>query len=434
VKIASILKPSKKWLIASVLIVTACAGAVSTQPGEQIVEEAAPDPTAAEEIVQEAEIAPEDEEEQVSDSAAAPAVPKVAPDFLPDEPPPLGAESQFSTDFSKHIIPYSDVLSGGPPKDGIPAVDAPKFITVAEADEFLGDLEPVIFFQIGDDARAYPLQILTWHEIVNDVVDGKPVTLTFCPLCNTAIAFSREFDGQVLDFGTTGRLRFSNLIMYDRQSETWWQQATGEGIAGEYAGEQLTFLPASIIGWGEFRENFPDGQVLSKDTGFRRDYGRNPYAGYDNINNSPFLFRGSETPGVLPAMARVLTAELNGEAVAYPYEVLQELNVINDTLGGNEIVVFWQPGTASALDASVIAQGEDVGAGVSFSPVVDGQILTFSFDGEKIVDDQTGSEWDVFGQAISGDLAGTQLEPVVSVNHFWFSWAAFKPDTRVYQG
>jgi hypothetical protein len=275
---------------------------------------------------------------------------------------------------------------------------------------------------------------LTWHEIVNDVVDGNPVTITFCPLCNTAIAFSREFDGQVLDFGTTGRLRFSNLIMYDRQSETWWQQATGQGIAGEYAGEQLTFLPASIIGWGEFRESFPDGQVLSKDTGFRRDYGRNPYAGYDNINNSPFLFRGSETPGILPAMARVLTAELNGEAVAYPYEVLQDLNVINDTLGGSEIVVFWQPGTASALDASVIAQGEDVGAGVSFSPIVDGQILTFSFDGEKIVDDQTGSEWDVFGQAVSGELAGTQLEPVVSVNHFWFSWAAFKPETRVYTG
>jgi hypothetical protein len=435
VKLASILKPKKKWLIASVLIVTACASAVSTQPGEQIVEEAAPDPTATEEIVEEAEIAPEENEDEAeSDLAAAPVVPKVAPDFLPDEPPPLGAESQFSTDFSKHTIPYSDILSGGPPKDGIPAVDNPQFITVAEADEFLEDLEPVIFFQIGDDARAYPLQILTWHEIVNDVVDGSPVTITFCPLCNTAIAFSREFDGQVLDFGTTGRLRFSNLIMYDRQSETWWQQATGEGIAGEYAGEQLTFLPASIIGWGEFRESFPDGQVLSKDTGFRRDYGRNPYAGYDNINNSPFLFRGSETPGVLPAMARVLTVELNGEAVAYPYEVLQELNVINDTLGGSEIVVFWQPGTASALDASVIAQGEDVGAGVSFSPIVDGQILTFSFDGEKIVDDQTGSEWDVFGQAVSGELAGTQLEPVVSVNHFWFSWAAFKPETRVYTG
>jgi hypothetical protein len=354
--------------------------------------------------------------------------------FLPDEPPPSGAAGQFSTDFSLHIVPYSEILSGGPPKDGIPAVDNPQFISVAEADEFLGELEPIVFFKVGDDARAYPLQVLTWHEIVNDVVGGKPVTITFCPLCNTAIAFSRDFEGQVLDFGTTGRLRFSNLIMYDRQTETWWQQATGQGIAGEHTGEQLTFLPASIIGWEEFKQNFPDGQVLSRDTGFRRDYGRNPYAGYDNINNSPFLFRGPETPGVLPAMARVLTVELDGEAVAYPYEALQEQAAINDTIAGSEVVIFWQPGTASALDAGVIAQGEDVGAGVSFSRVVDGHVLTFSFDGEKIVDDQTGSEWDVFGQAISGELEGTQLEPVVSVNHFWFSWAAFKPDTRVYTG
>ncbi|UCD42392.1 MAG: DUF3179 domain-containing protein [Chloroflexota bacterium] len=433
-KIVSILKPNRKWLIASIIFITACAGAVSTQPGEQtgeeigeqIVEEIAPEPTEAQESTPEAE----DENE----TAGVASVPKVIPDFLPDEPPPLGAERQFSTDFSRHIVPYREILSGGPPKDGIPAVDDPKFISVAEASEFLGELEPVVFFQIGDDARAYPLQILTWHEIVNDVVDGTPVTITFCPLCNTAIAFSREFDGQVLDFGTTGRLRFSNLIMYDRQSETWWQQATGQAIAGEYTGEQLTFLPASIIGWQEFQENFPDGQVLSRDTGFRRDYGRNPYAGYDNINNSPFLFQGPETPGVLPAMARVLTVELDEEAVAYPYEALQELNVINDTIAGSEVVIFWQPGTASALDSSAIAQGEDVGAGVSFSREVDGQILTFSFDGEKIIDDQTGSEWDVFGQAVSGELAGTQLEPVVSVNHFWFSWAAFKPETRVYTG
>jgi hypothetical protein len=434
VKIANILKPNRKWLIASVIFITACAGAVSTLPpeqigeeiGEQIVEEVAPEPTEIEESVT------EESDEGVSGGAAA--VPKVLPDFLPDEPPPSGAAGQFSTDFSLHIVPYSEILSGGPPKDGIPAVDNPQFISVAEADEFLGELEPIVFFKVGDDARAYPLQVLTWHEIVNDVVGGKPVTITFCPLCNTAIAFSRDFEGQVLDFGTTGRLRFSNLIMYDRQTETWWQQATGQGIAGEHTGEQLTFLPASIIGWEEFKQNFPDGQVLSRDTGFRRDYGRNPYAGYDNINNSPFLFRGPETPGVLPAMARVLTVELDGEAVAYPYEALQEQAAINDTIAGSEVVIFWQPGTASALDAGVIAQGEDVGAGVSFSRVVDGHVLTFSFDGEKIVDDQTGSEWDVFGQAISGELEGTQLEPVVSVNHFWFSWAAFKPDTRVYTG
>jgi hypothetical protein len=274
---------------------------------------------------------------------------------------------------------------------------------------------------------------LTWHEIVNDVVDGRPVAVTFCPLCNTAIAFDSTFDGQELDFGTTGRLRFSNLIMYDRQTETWWQQATGEGIAGQYAGEQLIFLPASIIGWGEFKENFPGGKVLSRETGFRRDYGRNPYGGYDNINNSPFLFRGPDTPDVLPAMARVLTVDLEDQAVAYPYAVLQEQGAINDTISGQEVVVLWQPGTASALDSALIAEGEDVGAGAAFSRKVGGLVLNFSLEDGEIVDEQTGSQWDVFGQAVSGELAGTRLEPIVSVNHFWFSWAAFKPETRIYQ-
>jgi hypothetical protein len=430
VRISQIIQPNKKWLIASVLFVTACAGVASgdaSLPSE--------DQTAQE---TQTELPPVDtkppEDTSVTDSIeTSESIPKVLPDLLPEEPAPLGAENQFSTDFSRHTVSYRDVLSGGPPKDGIPAIDNPLFINVDEADEYLQDLEPVIFLQIGEHARAYPLQVLTWHEIVNDIVDGRPIAITFCPLCNTAIAFDAAFDGQELDFGTTGRLRFSNLIMYDRQTETWWQQATGEGIAGEYAGEQLTFLPASIIGWGEFKENFPDGKVLSRETGFSRDYGRNPYAGYDNINNSPFLFRGPETPGVLPAMARVLTVDLEGEAVAYPYELLQEQSAINDTIYDRKVVVFWQPGTASALDSSRIADGDDVGAGVSFSRIVNDQVLTFSLADGEIVDDQTGSEWNVFGQAISGELAGTQLEPVVSVNHFWFSWAAFKPETRIYQ-
>jgi hypothetical protein len=430
VRFPKFIKPNRKWLIASILFFTACAGAAS---GESSL--TAADPQAQETPI---EVNPEEsipaEDESVTQPLETPLpVPKVKPELLPEEEPPLNADFQFTTDFSRHTVPYSDILSGGPPKDGIPAIDNPLFISVSEADEYLQDLEPVIFFQVGEDARAYPLQVLTWHEIVNDVVDGKPVAITFCPLCNTAIAFDAAFDGQELDFGTTGRLRFSNLIMYDRQTETWWQQATGEGIAGEYAGEQLTFLPASIIGWAEFKDEFPDGKVLSRETGFARDYGRNPYAGYDNINSSPFLFRGPETPGVLPAMARVLTVDLEGEAVAYPYELLQEQSVINDTISGSEVVVFWQPGTASALDSSRIAEGDDVGAGVAFSPIVDGQVLTFSLVDGKIIDDQTGSQWDVFGQATSGELAGTQLEPVVSVNHFWFSWAAFKPETRIYQ-
>ena len=359
-------------------------------------------------------------------------IPTTPPTLLPEESPPVGAEREFSTDFSKHSVPYSEILSGGPPKDGIPAIDEPKFVSIDEADEWLKPQEPVVLVQVEDDARAYPIQILMWHEIVNDTVGEVPVAVTFCPLCNTGIAFERTLDGQVLDFGTTGRLRFSNLIMYDRQTETWWQQATGEAIAGEFTGRQLTFVPASIISWADFKETHPDGQILSRETGYTRNYGRNPYVGYDDVNRPPFLYVGPETPGKLPPVARVLTIDLNGEAVAYPYDVLQEVHVVNDTVGGAPIVVLWAPGTASALDASSVAGGRDVGAAAVFSRELDGQTLTFALDGERIIDEQTGTEWDVLGQAVSGPKAGSQLAPVVSINHFWFSWAAFKPETRVY--
>jgi hypothetical protein len=351
--------------------------------------------------------------------------------LLPPETPPAGAEREFSTDFSRHTVSYDEVFSGGPPKDGIPAIDAPQFVSVAEADQWLRSLEPVVLVQVGDDARAYPLQILTWHEIVNDTVGGLPLTVTFCPLCNTAIAFERTLEGRVLDFGTTGRLRFSNLIMYDRQTESWWQQAGGDAIAGELAGRQLALYPATIIAWNEFKTAHPDGMVLSRETGFNRSYGSNPYVGYDDVNSSPFLFRGPATPGALPPMARVLTVDLNGEAVAYPYDVLAERVVVNDVVGGQPVAVFWQSGVASALDSGSIAQGRDVGSAAAYSPVVDGRQLTLINQRGRIVDAETGSVWNLLGQAVDGELAGQQLAPVVGINHFWFSWAAFKPETRV---
>jgi len=281
--------------------------------------------------------------------------------------------------------------------------------------------------------RIYPFQILTWHEIVNDVVGGRPVAVTFCPLCNTAIVFDATVDGMPLDFGTTGRLRYSNLLMYDRQTESWWQQATGEAVIGEFTGKRLDLLPAPIVSWAEARQKFPGAQVLSRDTGFRRNYGQNPYAGYDNVDSSPFLFDGPLTPDQLPPMARVTTVELDGEAVAYPEQVLQEVVVANDTVGGVDIVVFWQPGLASALDDNLLAAGRDVGATGVFDRTLDGQTLTFVADGQTITDEQSGSTWNVLGQAVSGELAGQQLQPLVKVDHFWFSWAAFRPETRIYQ-
>ncbi|MBS4015785.1 MAG: DUF3179 domain-containing protein [Candidatus Latescibacteria bacterium] len=370
--------------------------------------------------------------EQAAESATFP--PAEPPALLEsDEPPPIGAQSEFKTDFSKHTVPYSEILSGGPPKDGIPSIDSPQYVSVSEADAWLAPVEPVVLVRVGAEARAYPIQILMWHEIVNDTLNGKPLLVTFCPLCNTAIAFERVFDGQTFDFGTTGRLRYSNLIMYDRQTETWWQQATGDAIAGEYAGAQLPFYPASIVSWADFKAAYPNGTVLSRETGHNRSYGRNPYLGYDDVNQSPFLYRGQPTPGQLVPMARVLTLELGGEAVAYPYDILSSLGVINDTVGGQRVVVFWVEGTASALDSAQIPDGRDVGATVAYSAEVDGQTLTFELADGVFRDKETASEWDIFGRAVSGKLQGAQLTELPAINHFWFSWAAFRPETRIYQ-
>lgn len=349
------------------------------------------------------------------------------------ERPPPGAAHDFRTDFSKHTVPYKEIVSGGPPKDGIPALRHPRFIQVQEADSWLKSREPVILLEIGPDARAYPIQIMTWHEIVNDTVGGTPVIVTFCPLCNTAISFERTVQGRALEFGTTGLLRFSNLVMYDAQTESWWQQATGEAIAGDLSAARLVRLPALLVSWGDFKASHPDGRVLSRDTGYARSYGRNPYPGYDDVRRSPFAYRGPRTPGPLRAMDRVLVVELNGVSVAYPYDVLQDERVINDTVGGVPIVVIWTPGTASALDAATIAAGRDVGSAGAYASTVGDRTLTFIQDGGPLIDRQTGSEWGVAGRAVSGAMSGQTLERLPAIETFWFAWAAFRPETRIHR-
>ena len=239
----------------------------------------------------------------------------------------------------------------------------------------------------------------------------------------------------MLDFGTTGRLRYSNLIMYDRQTESWWQQATGEGIAGEFTGRQLTFLPAALVSWADFKAAYPEGQVLSRETGYNRDYGQNPYAGYDAENATPFLYDGPETPDDLTQMARVLGVVLDGEAVVYPYETLREIRAVNDAVGDEPIAVLWKPGVASAMDSALIADGRDVGAAVAFKRTLDGERLSFAFDDDRdlFVDEQTGGGWNILGHAVSGPQEGKQLETIAGLNNFWFSWAAFHPGARIYQ-
>lgn len=338
----------------------------------------------------------------------------------------------WRTDFGRSTVNLREIRSGGPPRDGIPPIDRPRFQSVGEVD-WLKDVEPVVAVLHGGEARAYPLQILIWHEIVNDAVGGTPVAVTFCPLCNIAIVFQRDIQGQgTARFGTTGNLRHSDLVMWDDLTESWWQQATGEAIVGELAGTVLARLPAQIVGFGEFRAAHPSGQVLTRDTGHSRDYGRNPYVGYDDVNSSPFLFSGP-TDGRLRPMERVVAVSLGDETVAYPLTALAERRVIEDVVGGRSIVVWHQPGTASALDESSIAESRDVGAVGVFDSHLDGRPLTFASREDGFADRETGSTWDIFGRAVGGPLAGSRLKPIAHGNHFWFAWAVFQPETRVWQ-
>lgn len=328
---------------------------------------------------------------------------------------------------------FDQIISGGVPRDGIPPIDAPQFESIAAASEWLQPQSPVIALQLADQARAYPLAILTRHEIVNDTLGETAIAVTFCPLCNSAIVFDRTVNGRTLRFGVSGLLRNSDLIMWDDVTQSWWQQFTGQGIVGHYTGTQLTVLPSQVVGFGQYAAQYPDGVVLSRESGFGSSYGSNPYAGYDS-SEQPFLFTGV-VDARLPATERVLAGLVGETPVAYPFSILSEQGVINDSVAGENVVALWQGGVASALDGRDIDSSKDVGTAALFSRELDDQTLTFSIgDDGMIRDDQTGSAWNVFGTAVAGDLAGAQLEQIIAAPHFWFAWAAFQPETVLYAG
>ena len=256
------------------------------------------------------------------------------------------------TDFTKTTVDFSEIISGGPPKDGIPSIDKPRFrpaSSITEAD--LAPTEPVIGVVLDGEARAYPLRILVWHEIVNDEIAGIPVVVTYCPLCNSAIVFDRRLDGRELDFGTTGKLRNSDMVMYDRQTESWWQQFLGEGIVGEMTGKQLTALPARLESFANFRARAPVGSVLVPNDPGMRAYGDNPYVAYDSAS-APFLFNG-ELPDYIAPMARVVVVD--GKAWSMP--MLRAKGTHRD----GELLFTWSAGQNSALDADTVRRGRDVG-------------------------------------------------------------------------
>jgi hypothetical protein len=379
-------------------------------------------------------------------------------------------------------IPIGEILSGGPPPQGIPALGfrglrgvaeaspEPRFVSQEQAATWLGDLEPVILMRLGGEARLYPLQILTWHEIANDTLGGVPVAVTFCPLCNSALAFDRRvpatqaqvdelrrdghevraapldaeavrlFEQQYgraspelgidVTFGVSGLLYFSNMLMFDDTTFTLWSQLIGEGLVGDMTGDLLIRYPAQIVGFAEARAAEPDALVLSQDTGFRRTYGQNPYVGYDEIGSPAFLFRGP-SDGRLAPKDRVITVDGPEESVAYPFDHLRDVRVAHDAIGGEPVVAFWAPGTATALGGPRIADAADIGAVGLFRTTVGDRTLRFEAAHEGFTDTETGSVWDVTGRARSGPLAGTVLDAVPHDNTLWFAWAAFRPETEV---
>jgi hypothetical protein len=316
--------------------------------------------------------------------------------------------------------------------DTVPAIDRPVFEAPGEAATHLQPEVPVAVLEVAGDVRAYPLAILVWHEIVNDSVGGVPVAVTYAPLSGGVQAFRRTVAGRVLSFGSSGKLYRSNLVMYDRATQSLWPQLRGEAVLGPLRGASLERLPIQIGSFGDFRASYPSGKVLSAATGAARVYGATPYAGYDSRRTPSDSFFARAPDRRLGAMERVVGVRTGSGSQAYRYATLRSAGVIYDRIGGLEVVLFWREGTRSALDTPFIADGRDVGSAGVFVPVVDAKRLDLSPAPGGFRDRQSGSTWSVLGVATGGPMAGKRLVPVEHVDAFWFAWAAFAPTTEVF--
>lgn len=278
------------------------------------------------------------------------------------------------TDFSIHTVPLTDFVPGGPPRDGIASVDHPHFDHVQAAIS-IGPSEPVIVVRLDKKARAYPLRYLIWHEIVNDVFEGRPIAVTYCPLCNSSVVFDRRIDGEILEFGVSGLLRYSDMIMYDRSSHSWWQQFSGEGLVGAFAGYELTVLPSSVLSFSAFSQKFPDGQVLLPPDANTKVYGKNPYVNYDS-RKRPFPVYDGDLPRQIPDMARVVVIRPDNTA---PFAM--ELNHLRSLkrIVVDGVEASWSGGMSSSLDHRRIERGADVGM----------VIVTDEDTGKELVHDTT---------------------------------------------
>lgn len=352
----------------------------------------------------------------------------------------------FTTDTSRRTIDLDELRPGGPGKDGIPALGldgiAPRTTTADSASAWLADREPVILVRRGEATRIYPVQILIWHEIANDTLGGAPLAVTFCPLCYSAVVLDRRVEGRAepLTLGVSGMLRRSDMVIYDRETETLWQQFTGEALVGDLVGTTLRTVPAQIVSFAQARADAPDARVLARETGHTRAYGRNPYVGYDDVARTPLFYRGDEAEAAgLRPMARVVAVEVAGPAFrAYPAEATRAAIALNDTLGGTPLVVLHTGGAATALGEAAIADAREVGTTGAFDRRLRHEgtayTLTFEADGDLVRDAETGSAWSVTGEATAGPLVGARLRPLQSHDTFAFAWLAFRPETTVWRG
>lgn len=370
------------------------------------------------------------------DSTTTTAPASTAPPDVSLTDAPSALDNVNDPSFPDPLVDPAEIISGGPPPDGIPPIDNPRFIDIDAADEWIGDTEPVVYLEANGEVHAYPIQVLIWHEIVNDTVGDIPVAVTYCPLCNSAVSYRREVAGAVTTFGTSGRLFASALVMYDRSTESLWTHFDGRAVVGALTGESLEPISSPLLAWSDFKEAFPDALVLDRDaTGFDRPYGANPYGGYDNPDTNPFLFRGTVDDRA-QAKQRVVGVSIGAESVAWTLDSISggDARATHGDVGDTRVVIFWKQGQSSALDASQIVDGRDIGSVGVFSPELDGQMLTFQADGDGFRDEETGSFWDITGKALSGELEGSELEQIHHLDTFWFAWSTYQPGSDLIEG
>lgn len=319
----------------------------------------------------------------------------------------------METDGLKHTIPLDKIRSGGPPKDGIPSIDDPKFAEINQS-QFISDSDVVIGLEINGDARAYPLFILVWHEIVNDVVGSTPVAVTYCPLCYTNQVFERVVNGEVVEFGTSGKLYNSNLLMYDRFTESYWSQGLGYAVTGELTGIALKTIPFDVITWGDWKKLHSETLVLTTDTGHTRSYSTDPYGDY--YTDPRIIFPVDNLDERMNAKEIILGFHEDGIYKAYKQSDVESFKVINDDIGDKSLMLV-----------SLFPQNSR-----AFDRTIGDKVLEFEFVDGKILDTKTKSEWTYDGLAISGQFEGTKLTRMSISPGFWFEWVAFHPETEVW--